>query len=495
VPFASILHVPVVLIWKIAKSAAWTLSSRLLSRLIDFAVLLILARALQPEDFGLVAIALTIVTIIDTTLELPLGHALVTMKQPEDIHYETAFTIAALRAAFLIVLFFLLSWPVAFAYGDPRLVSLIAVLGLTTAARSLLSPRLVEQTRRLHYRPIFVSNVVGKATAAVAVGIMVWSGGGYWMIVAYNLISAFVSTIVSYVLAPQKPVFKLSAWRIFVSFAGWFSASQLVSALAWRLDRLLMGFNVRTDHLGQYSIASDLITLPVQAFVVPVLEPVLAALPKVRDDPERLARAFLKVTRIAMFFIFPVFAFCLMVPEWIVHVLMGPQWHLADELLSGLSISLLPAAYIAATNTMAITLNKMKSAFYLQLFLLGLIVAFLPAGLHYFGLKGVVGARIIVSILTLPALFYFVRLIAEISVLSQIENLWRICAAGLVLCAALWLLRGSFVSLNWPVFLELVLICVTGGAVFATSLWSLGGLTDFRQLLARRDAQAGPGSS
>ena len=63
-----------------ATGATILIASRLITRCIDFAALVVLARLLSPEDFGLVAIAMSVVMIVEAIMELPLGFALVTLR-------------------------------------------------------------------------------------------------------------------------------------------------------------------------------------------------------------------------------------------------------------------------------------------------------------------------------------------------------------------------------------------------------------------------------
>ena len=74
---------------KTAFSGVLMVAARLISRVIDLGTMLILARLLSPSDFGLVAIAMTVVTIIEAAFELPLSQALVRLPAIKDLHYNT----------------------------------------------------------------------------------------------------------------------------------------------------------------------------------------------------------------------------------------------------------------------------------------------------------------------------------------------------------------------------------------------------------------------
>src|SRR6266481_5907610 len=81
--------------------AGWTVSSRLAGRAIDFVTVLVLARALTPADFGLSAIASSLVFIMDAVFEVPLILALTRLRSITRSHLDTAFTLGVLRAPLL----------------------------------------------------------------------------------------------------------------------------------------------------------------------------------------------------------------------------------------------------------------------------------------------------------------------------------------------------------------------------------------------------------
>ena len=145
-----------------AAGATILIASRLITRCIDFGALVVLARLLSPEDFGLVAIAMSVVMIVEAVMELPLGFALVTLSKRTKLHYDTAFTLQLLRGLFLAALLLISSWPLSQIYDDPRLLPLVCVLSLAPASRGLSSPRMVEFSLNFKFLPNLIMEVVGK---------------------------------------------------------------------------------------------------------------------------------------------------------------------------------------------------------------------------------------------------------------------------------------------------------------------------------------------
>src|SRR5262249_12319972 len=146
--------------------------------------LLILARALTPADFGLTAIATTLIGIVDTVLEVPLILALTSMRSVTKAHLDTAFTLGVMRGLLFSTVILVAAWPFSHIYNDDRLVALVAVLAIGPIARSLYSPDMVKYVRELNFRKAFIAEFLGKITAAVVAVSVVYLGGGYWAIAA-----------------------------------------------------------------------------------------------------------------------------------------------------------------------------------------------------------------------------------------------------------------------------------------------------------------------
>jgi O-antigen/teichoic acid export membrane protein len=99
------------------------------SRVIDLITMLILALLLSPADFGLVVIAMTMVLIVESVLELPISQALVRLPEIKESYYDTAFSLAVLRGVLLWAAICVIATPFAHFYHQPGLVRLIQVLG------------------------------------------------------------------------------------------------------------------------------------------------------------------------------------------------------------------------------------------------------------------------------------------------------------------------------------------------------------------------------
>ena len=223
---------------KTAFSGVLMVAARLISRVIDLGTMLILARLLSPSDFGLVAIAMTVVTIIEAAFELPLSQALVRLPEIKESYYNTAFTLSLLRGVLLCAVISLIAVPFANFYNHPGLVPLILSLSIAPAARGLLNPRMAEFAKNMNFKYEFWFELIGKSVAFVVGITAALLTHSYWSIAFCTITAPVIIALQSYYLVPFRPKLTLVDWQQFVEFLGWISLSQIVLAINWQFDQL-----------------------------------------------------------------------------------------------------------------------------------------------------------------------------------------------------------------------------------------------------------------
>ncbi len=252
---------------KIATASLWSMGGKLIARLIDFLTLLLLARLLTPEDFGLVAIAVSILVIVETVLELPLTQALLCHETLTDDLLDTAFTLSLIRGGIIAALMLSLAWPIGYLYDDMRLVPLMATLSLAPAMRSLVSPRMVIFMRAFDFKREFCDRSDGQARLADCRGEcrgdhtqLLGAGDRFrhWSsLCAIRLLCLRSHAAASWIARVEK----------FPRHHRWNSVSQILMSFNWQLDRLLLPRFTSLSALGAFSVADSIAGIPHQVFV------------------------------------------------------------------------------------------------------------------------------------------------------------------------------------------------------------------------------------
>jgi O-antigen/teichoic acid export membrane protein len=455
--------------------AGWLISSRLGGRVIDVVTVLVLARTLTPADFGLTALAMTLIAVVDTVLEIPLIQALIRLKYVEKSHLDTAFTLGVLRGLLLSLVVLGAAWPFSIIFHDGRLIALVAVLAIGPMSRSLYSPRMVKFIREMSFRQAFIAEFMGKILASATAIVVVYLGGGYWAIAASSVVSSLANTLFSYLLAPYRPALSLFNISDFSTFLGWFSAAQVVSALSWQFDRVLLGYFVTKSELGQYTMATDLAVLPTQSLIGPAMQPVMAAFSRINDDRARLRNAYLKASRFTMLLAVPACVGMSLTSDLIIHALLGgSKWKEAAIYLQWLALATVLNAYYQPLYSLALAINRPSVIFRLSIIELCFRIILISSGLYFYSVMGVVAARGALSIIMFLAALVTARSLTGINMATEVGNLWRVGVSCSVMALLVVLLRNELAGTGLNAVMELGLTAALGGLVYAGTLFALG---------------------
>jgi O-antigen/teichoic acid export membrane protein len=466
-----------------AAGATLMIVSRLGTRSIDFATLVILGRLLSPADFGLVAIAMSVMMIVEAVSALPTLQGLMRIPVLNKAHYDTGFTFAILRALALAVTLCALAWPISKLYGDHRLIALLCTLWIAPASRSLGSPVLVEFFRRFDFRPVVAIEITGKLLALVTSVSLAWFTASYWSILAGTIVAPASMTVFTYFVAPYRPRLSFAGWHDLSSFFGWTMASQLVEAANWQMDRLILARFITPTQLGRFSMADTLASIPNQVIITQVTSPLMVAFSHIREDVQRLATAY-RNSAVSMVTVgIPLMVGLSMLAEPVVRLVLGRQWLETTEILRWLSLALIPYFFISPMQPLFMAMNRTK--IFLQLSSVEFALKFLltlPAVVG-FGITGVIVLRFVMAFVVAVYAMFAVRKLTGLSVIAQLLSPWRPILSAMAMALFIECFRGWLANLNDLLSLALGLAVVVSmaGTLYTGSLfvlWLLAGSPD-----------------
>jgi O-antigen/teichoic acid export membrane protein len=449
--------------------------ARLVSRVIDLGTMLVLAHILRPKDFGLVAIAMTVIYIIEAALELPVSQALVRLEVIEPSHFDTAFTLSLLRGLLLGVLVCGISWPFARFYGDLRLLPLVCVLSLAPVARGLVSPRLAVFSRNLDFTPDFTMEFLGKLIAFFLATSLAFTTRSYWAIAAGTVVAPIAGTFTSYVLAPYRPRLSLARLSAFSGFLGWITAAQVIGAFNWQTDRLLLGKLTSKSELGLFTAANDTATIPMMALLSPVLRPMLSAFSLLKDDPARLAQSYQTSATAMVTLGLPILVGEGLLAHPAVRLMFGQQWLGAAPLLRWLSISMIPTLFAIPLGPLVMSFGRTQIFFKRNLLEVCVKIPLVIIGAVKYGFMGVIFARYISESVTVFYCMTVVRDLVNLPIRQQLLAPWRSLVSATVMAIVIFFAMPNFAQITAiiPLALTLLATAALGAVTYIGALWLL----------------------
>ena len=307
----------------------WMFAGSGVQAVLQWLVLVVLARLLAPADFGLVSAALVVVGLSENLARLGVGPAVVQLPHIETRHLRTGFTLSVLFGLLLAGLIWLLSPGIAGFFRMKELTPILRALGLVFpfSGASVMAESLLQ--RELQFRRLAGIQVVSYAVGYSVVGIgLAQLGFGAWALVGANLAQRIVKSAILLIVqpCPKLPQIERGAFKELMYFGGGFTLARISGDVAIQGDNLIVGRWLGAEALGLYDRAYQLMLLPA-TLLGQVLDSVLfPAMAKVQHEPERLATAYRRGVALIALLVLPMSAAIFVLAPELIHVLLGPAW-------------------------------------------------------------------------------------------------------------------------------------------------------------------------
>jgi PST family polysaccharide transporter len=305
----------------------WAYGAFVAGRLLVLGALVVLARVLTPEEFGLVALALVVIVVLDTVKDLGVTQALVVDGPGEDgERADTAWTIAVAVGVALALLTAAVSPLVADFFAEPGLVALLPLLAVNVPLRALASSHYAIAQRNLDFRTRTQAELADALVRGVASIALALAGFGAYSLVLGYLVGtlAFDAVLWTKVRLRLRPRIHRGSARRLVGFGSQLTGVDMMAAFNHNVDNAFIGRVLGTTSLGLYSIALRVPELAVRNLGVvagQILFPAFTA-----TQPEAVGRAFRVSLRLMVLISLPVSVALAVLAEPLVLAFFGDQW-------------------------------------------------------------------------------------------------------------------------------------------------------------------------
>lgn len=328
---------------KVFESGVWVSVSMVAARAVRIGALIVLARLLEPSDFGLLAASLVPVAGLTIISRFGMGPALIASR---DDQYQAGYHVLVMTGALGLCLALALALGAgAYAgiYAEGALEPLIRAMALMVLLDALaVAPEALLLKEMMFARHI-VSTLAGVVLGAAVAIVLALSGAGAWSLAIGALTTSAVTFLGFAAFCPDAPRLVRRAWdgavakRLF-SLACRNIASQILAYYNNHVDRLVIGRGLGLSPLGFYHQGFNVAIIPVHVISDVSSRVLLPAFSKIADERRRLATGFMSSLEMVGFLALPsavaVFA---LAPEAVV-VLLGSKWREAVAVIQVLAV-------------------------------------------------------------------------------------------------------------------------------------------------------------
>jgi len=480
-----------------ARGAFVTTLSQVLKLVFSVVSAMVLARLLQPEDYGLFGMAAVFTGFLGMFKDF--GLSAVTVQQADITHEQVSglFWINVAIGGVLTVISIASAPVVAWFFDERRLMAVTIAFGATFLLNGITVQHQALLKRQMRFTALVAVDLLAIVAASLVAITLAWYDFGVWSLVWSQLALASATTIALWIACAWRPGWPLRSAGVgkMVAFGGNLTGFGILNYWARSLDNLLIGRVWGAAQLGLYTRAYQLLMLPIDHIIEPATTVAVPALSRLTASPERYRAAYLRILEKLAMITIPAGATLMVTSDWLVALVLGPRWTGVAHIYAWLAVAGLFQPVASTSGWLFVTQARGREMLRWAFISCPIIMASIVIGLPW-GATGVAATYATCQVVVMiPLLFWYVGRRGPVRTLDLYRAILpAVCAAGAVipmLLAFRWLAApGPAVGLVSSLLILLV-IAVPVLAAFDTGRSALRDLRRLVRLIGFHRAPAG----
>jgi polysaccharide transporter, PST family len=405
---------------------------------IQFFITAVLARLLEPDAFGLVAMAAAVTGFVALFSELGLTSATVQRDQIDQDMVSGLFFIGLGVSIVLVPIVCAFAPIAAWFFNDPRVSGLIFLMSLSFPLAALGSQHTALLLRSMRWMALQWTGLVGHAVGGLAGILVAWKTDlGYWSLAVTTLVAQIVTLFLIWTVCPWRPslVVDWRGARSSLHFGAYLAGFSLVNFFHRQLDNIIVGWRFGAAELGFYSRGYQLMLLPLNLFNGPLSAAIEPSLSRLQNEPDRWRQAFLDALGLLMFLGAGTAACLIAVSDPLIAIIYGSGWEKAAIIFRWLAVSLFAGIPMNASGWIYISLGKSRRMFAWSLIFVPIVGLGFLLAIPY-GAVGIAASYAITMNLLLLPCFAFACRGSPVGFVDTIKVVLPLAACGVVAALA-----------------------------------------------------------
>jgi len=343
---------------RVRSAVFWRSGSQIVAQIITWGSTFLVIRLLNPEDYGLVAMAALVVSLLSLMEGFGFASSLIQRETIEKKQIRQVFGLLILINLVLAAAQYLIA-PVAAAYfHQPLLVDILRLQALLFFTTPFLALPFALLSRALEYRKMAIANLLGSLSGAATALTLALMGFGVWTLV-YAPIVMFTVRAASMTIAARSfywPSFSFRGAGAMIGFGGALTATQFFWFMQSQSDIFIAGRVYDAYDIGLYTTALFLTQMLVSKFVPPLNDVAFSAYSQMHREQKPIGPAFANSVRLILTAVLPFYFGLAITAEPLVESILGQQWLATIPLISLLAFAMpfmtLQILFAPATNAM-----------------------------------------------------------------------------------------------------------------------------------------------
>ncbi|WP_397538312.1 lipopolysaccharide biosynthesis protein [Rummeliibacillus pycnus] len=367
----------------------------------QFVVMIILARLLEPKDFGLIVLVSIFITFAGVFVQSGFNTALIQKNTVDELDFSSVFYLNLFISIILYIMLFFTAPFLTIFFKEPQLESVLRVLSLILFITPFSSVQNAVIARNMEFKILFFSTLGAILISSIVGIIMAYASLGVWALVGQQLTNQLMITIILWFTVKWRPNFIFSMERIKILFSfGWkLLISSLLDTLSSNFQNLLVGKIFNPVLLGFYNRGEQFPNLIVSNIDGAINSVMLPTLSFYQDDNHRIKSLVRRSIVTTTFIIFPIMIGLAVIAEPLVKILLTDKWLPAVPMLQIFCISY--ALWPIHTANLQVMNALGRSDLFLKLEIIKVILSLIILGISVnFGIYGIIWGTLVMSFLS-----------------------------------------------------------------------------------------------
>lgn len=454
---------------KIAKGALWMVSLRLAVKGIGLLSTLILVRILSPDDFGLMALAMTVYAGAQLLNEFGFDTVLIQNQSASDDYYHTAWTINVIFSTISALCIYGISDWVVLLYSDDRLEMVLIVLSIAIIFNGLRNIGIVQFRKHMDFDKEFkyeISIKICSFIVTVALALVLQSYVALFMGILSGSVAAFVF---SYVMHPFRPKLSLVKWRDLFAVSVWLYVNNFLTYINTQSQSIVLGRVSDVRNVGLYAVSSEVGTVVRDELIAPINRAAYPGYSKISRDFKQLNSTYLRVLGSILLVSLPCNVGIFVISPIMVPAVLGVDWNDAVIILQYIALSSIFDSFNTNLAYMYYALGRQRIITYI----IGLRVMIFVPVLYYFssilGAEGAGVAMLISSVAVFPINQYVFSKQTGVKIYETLGVLWRPLFSSVCMAVVVHYFQANVVLTES--IINLLFLVLIGALVFIVTLY------------------------
>jgi len=389
----------------------WTSLSTGVRTVLQLIQLIVLARFLSAEDFGLVAIVMVVIGFSQLFMDMGISNAIIHKQKITDTQLSSLYWLNIFSGIILTLIVFMIATAVASFYSEEAITPLLQLLSFSFLINSIGNQYRILLKKELKFNVLAKVEVFAGVGAFVcAVTLAVQSFGAYSLVYA-TLLNVTISNIILLIIGVKshrpKFVYHHTEIKSFLTFGLYQMGQNSIVYFNNQFDVILIGKLLGTEALGIYSLTKQLVMRPAQVInpiITNVTFPIMA---KIQDDLTRLKSVYLKIINLLSSINFSVYILMTVLASSLVPLILGQKWIDTIELFQVLSVYALIRSTTNPAGSLLLSRGRADIGFWWSIGEFSLMPIIIYIGSSW-GVIGVAMGLLIFQTLSLLPNWYFI---------------------------------------------------------------------------------------